>query len=100
MPDDAYFTFLPNTTESATIHLERGEIIVGRIEHRRLTLQEIVDAGIDIRDPDNQFVYTFRVQLVFREVPLPEFEFTTNGTGQVVSAPPIRIPIHNDDGSE
>ena len=99
LPAEDSFLLLPGVTETATIRLERGELIVGRIEHRRLTLSEIEAAGIDVRAPENQFVYTFNVELVFQGRPIPEFSFTTNGMGQVLRPPTLRIPIGDGSGS-
>ena len=78
LPAEITASVLPHTTEAATIRLERGEIIIGRIEHRRLTLSEIEAVGIDVSAPENQFVHTFTVEMTFGGRPLPDFTFTTN----------------------
>jgi len=92
MPQEMTVAFVANITNQATFRLERGEIIVGHIEHRRLSLREIEEAGIDIRAPENNFVYEFTVVLIFEEIPLPEFIFMVNGMGNVINDPILRLP--------
>ena len=85
LPREQEFEIKLLSTDNATIMLEKGELIVGRIEHRRLTLKEIEDLNIDTEAPENKHVYNFEVTLVFKEVPLPPIEFTINGLGDILS---------------
>ena len=76
-----------NTYESSpvTIAIEKGELVVGELKVRRMELDEILEAGIDVRAPENQFVYEFEVTLEFEKTPLPVINLVTNGNGQVLS---------------
>ena len=44
------------------INLEKGELVTGKITTKRLTLEELVDLGVDLQDPSNweTHVYTFQ----------------------------------------
>ena len=46
-----------------SITMNRSDWLVGVLSAKRMTLEEIMDAGIDIRDPDNQFVWEFTVEI-------------------------------------
>lgn len=67
-----------------TIAIEKGELVVGELKVRRMELDEILEAGIDINAPENQFVYEFEVTLEFEKRPLPTIHIVTNGYGQVL----------------
>jgi len=69
----------------ATIRIEKGELVVGEINVRPMNLEEIVEAGIDIHAPENQFVYNFEVTLNFNEQPLPVQYMVVNGHGTIYS---------------
>ena len=59
--------------------LKKAEFIVGEVTVRRLTLAEILAAGIDVNDPSNQHVYQFtaHIQLNLDE-PVPPRPVTLN----------------------
>jgi hypothetical protein len=81
----------------ASIHLKSGSLVVGQLTVTRMTLDEIVAAGIDINAPENQFVYKFQVHLAFNNTPLPEPDLTINGEGDIlVGGDPISFP--DEDG--
>ncbi len=81
-----------NTKTPVTVKLEKGELVVGELTVRRLTLDEIIDAGIDITAPENQYVYKFEVHLAFQNKPLPTQELIVNGSGSVITYSPLYIP--------
>lgn len=72
--------FVLNQKNTATIMLEKGEIIRGDLTVRRMKLDEIQAAGIDVTAPENQWVYEFEVHLAF--VPAQDNRIIVNGTGQ------------------
>jgi fibronectin type 3 domain-containing protein len=80
-----------NSKTSTTIKLTRGQIVVGELNVRRLTFDEILDAGIDIKAPENQWVYKFEVHLAFQNRPLPKQEFIVNGYGSIIIYEPLLI---------
>ena len=68
-----------------TVKIQKGELVVGEMYVRRMALEEIVAAGIDIHAPENQFVYNFEVHLEFNQQPLPVQYMVINGHGTVFS---------------
>ena len=48
-----------------TVVIEKKEIIVGELTHKRMTLDEIIAAGIDPYSPENQNVYQFEIVLTY-----------------------------------
>jgi len=88
-----------NESTQSTVRLERGELVVGELTVNRMTLDEIIDAGIDVSAPENQFVYKFEVHLAFNNVPLPApSEFIVNGAGQFVGGTPAPLVINTGIG--
>ncbi len=68
-------------TGAASLDLESGAIAQTEMTSTRLTYQEIIDAGIDPNDPQNQNVFEFEVHLAFGpdQVPLTFSGLTTGG---------------------
>lgn len=56
-----------NETSTLNVSLYNGELLVGDLTSRPLELGEIIDLGIDVSDPDNQFVYEFTTSLNYDE---------------------------------
>ena len=50
---------------TASVTLTPGQVGSATLEHRRLTLDEIIAAGIDVNDPANQNVLEFNIELGF-----------------------------------
>ena len=91
-PDFTGVSIEANTKTPVTIKLQKGQLVIGELTVKRMTLDEIVDAGIDITAPENQWVYKFEVHLAFQNRPLPKQEFIVNGTGSVINYSPLYIP--------
>ncbi|HEY3484993.1 MAG TPA: Ig-like domain-containing protein, partial [Ilumatobacteraceae bacterium] len=77
---------------TAAVTLARGAVGQASLEQRRLTLDEIIAAGIDINDPANLNVLEFEIQLGFRVDPnepdiLGGVGFMLNGEGEFVDIP-------------
>ncbi|MGE4283809.1 MAG: S-layer homology domain-containing protein [Clostridia bacterium] len=53
------------TDESFTVALNQVNILTGQLTSSELTYEEILEAGIDVNDPDNQHVYKFSTTLEF-----------------------------------
>ena len=86
-------------TTSATIRLPKGEVVIGELKVRRMTLDEIVDAGIDVYAPENQYVYRFEVHLEFNQTPLPVQYVYVNGQGGIVGDyRPIKFEVPSSGG--
>lgn len=73
---------------SFTVVLRSVDIVVGSLTATEMTLDEIIEAGIDIDDPDNQHVYRFAVVLEFNDDKQSNFElpftFYRNSTGKIL----------------
>jgi len=76
--DDAFYTVI----------IEKKEIIVGELTHERMTLDEIIAAGIDPYAPENQNVYKFEIVLTYGAE-----EYVASGIIPGGNPKPIRIPI-------
>ncbi len=56
---------------SYTITIPKGDIVVGDFSVHRMTLEEMVEAGVDFSAPENMHRFTFEVALEFAEYPIP-----------------------------
>ncbi len=64
----------------AQVALKPGTVGNATLESRRLTLDEIIAAGIDVNDPANQNVFQFDIRLSFAvDPPYPEIESMLGG---------------------
>ncbi|MHB1125645.1 MAG: fibronectin type III domain-containing protein [Bacillota bacterium] len=94
-PAAADATVVLNQETTTTVRLASGQLVVGELTVRRMTLDEIVSAGIDVSAPENQWVYNFEVHLAFNNTLLPAVNYTVNGAGQFLASSwqPIVIPM-------
>ena len=53
------------------VRLVRGDVGVAELTATRMTLEQIVAAGIDTNDPDNRIAYDFEIVLQYDNVPQP-----------------------------
>ena len=85
-------------TEQLKMIMVRQTMIEGSFETDRMTFDEIVAAGIDISDPENQHIMQFHVQLTYGEYQSTvETSFTFNPiTNRVVNRKPVIVDT--DDG--
>ncbi len=66
--------------------VKNQQFIVGEVTVKRLTLAEILAAGIDINNPANQNIYVFTARIVFdltQQAP-PPVNITFNGDGEAI----------------
>ena len=84
-------------TRNLTVNVKSGENDIPKIglsskntydvelTHERMTYEEIVEAGIDVNDPDNQHMYKYELRLEFvPEIDWISFFYYMNGAGQIV----------------
>ena len=85
VPNEDNFAVTQYVTTAATLTLNKSELVTQEVVVMPMTKDEIIEAGIDISDPDNQYVYTITTTLVFeqKEITLPPV--VTSGTGKVYS---------------
>jgi YD repeat-containing protein len=55
------------------IVLERGELVTGDLSVHRMTLEEMVEAGVDFNSPINFHTYRFQVLFTFEATPIPTY---------------------------
>ena len=69
-----------------TVYIENGELVTGKIEVKRLDLQEIENLGIDTSAPENQYVYNYHVNIKTDDSQNPKkFQITVNGDGELIN---------------
>ena len=56
-----------NDTEEVIVRLIQKNIVIGSLKWERMTLEDIIEAGIDTSDPANQNIYSFEVKIVIGE---------------------------------
>jgi fibronectin type 3 domain-containing protein len=82
-PAEVDATLVQDQQTTINVRLKPGSLVVGQLTVTRMTLDEIVAAGIDINAPENQFVYKFEVHLAFNNTPLPAPAMIINGDGDI-----------------
>ncbi|NLX77891.1 MAG: PKD domain-containing protein [Clostridiaceae bacterium] len=85
-------------TVNQTVGLPHGQLVVGNLTVRRMTFEELVDAGIDVNAPENQYVYRYNIAMSFGDISI-EDNVMINGEGRIVGDyKPIRIK--DEDGGK
>ena len=84
-----------NTTD-ITVSLEKKEIVTGELTHKKMTLEEIKAAGIDLSKPENQNVYEYTVNLVYGGYEFKSKGYTTEPDKPIRVEVPENSPV---DGS-
>lgn len=71
-----------NSQNIDTVVLEEGELVIGALSVHRMSLEEMVEAGIDFNDPVNYDSFKFAVDLKFKRQPIPtHIEYIYDGFG-------------------
>ena len=73
--------------------IEQKKIIIGELTHERMTLEEIIAAGIDPYQPENQNVYKFEIVLTYGSE-----EYTASGITKNTSDP-IKLTVKDSKDS-
>ena len=71
LPDDIQVTISEFATNAYTLTLVKDELIVGDLTVRRMTMEEMVEAGVDFSAPENYNRFVFNLTLTFKESPVP-----------------------------
>ncbi|MCR5213351.1 MAG: DUF6531 domain-containing protein [Eubacterium sp.] len=71
LPEEKEYKINNMKISEETIKLSSGEVVVGDFEVHRMSLQEIVDSGVDLSDPANINTFTFKTTLTFQKIPIP-----------------------------
>lgn len=83
LPGETEIVINEYETKEYTLTLVEDELIVGELTVHKMTLEEMVEKGVDFSDPANYHTYVFNVTLGFREEPIPvTIEYVCNGEGK------------------
>ncbi len=102
MPKSQSVTIGNNTSVPVIVTLKQEELITGKLTSRPLELGEIIDSGIDISDPDNQFVFEYSVDLYYSDDGSTKtWTFALNSKGEPVGRGSTKYNMHcpGSDGS-
>ncbi len=78
LPVKRYIAIAAGTTQEISITMVYEPIVTGEFEVTRMTLDEIVNAGISISDPDNQHVVKVDISISYGKEKV-DMSFKTNG---------------------
>ena len=80
---------IPNgsSTPNLNVQLKPSNLVTSDVKVNRMTPAELIDAGVDINDPDNWYVYKFEVKLAFKGLPLPPEQYIVNNKGVLLDMP-------------
>ncbi len=48
------------------VRMQKGNVVEGNLSVKRMTLEEVKAAGIDVTAPENQYVYSFNIHLGYK----------------------------------
>jgi chitodextrinase/formylmethanofuran dehydrogenase subunit C len=74
-PAKSEINITPGMDANVIVKLHRGEVVDGSLTFKRMTLDEIKAAGIDVRSAANQYVYSFTIHLGYKII--------CNGNGEI-----------------
>lgn len=84
LPAKKDVTLEAGKAQEVRFNLVKSEIVVGELTFHRMTLEEIIAAGINIYDPANQNVFRFEITLTYGEQTITR-PIVVNDYGQVLS---------------
>ncbi|MDR1796741.1 MAG: leucine-rich repeat protein [Clostridiales Family XIII bacterium] len=67
LPAEANVTLVAGQVAQVTLTLEKEPIVEGEFEIHKMTLEEILDAGIDVSDPENHYIAEITFYLFYEE---------------------------------
>ena len=78
--------------ETAKLQLEIKEepLVTGEFEVHRMSLEEIIAAGIDITAPENQYVAEVTVHMTYKEEPI-DYSFQFDWNWNLINPKPIEL---------
>ncbi|MBR1673423.1 MAG: PKD domain-containing protein [Eubacterium sp.] len=71
LPAEDEVKIKPLKTTVCRLKLKKGEVVVGDFKVHKMTVQEMVDAGVDMSDPENLNIFTFTTTMTFAQSPIP-----------------------------
>ncbi len=81
---------------SESLSIVKNEFVIGDVKVTRMTLAQMLEAGIDFEDPNNYNKYMVRVTVEFAQRPLPEklVAITDEGEATIIKSPVSPGPGH------
>ena len=73
LPQESVISITPGEKTSRSITLQKGEVVVGKIFMHRMSIDEMIEKGVNLSSPSNYHTYQFSVELRFSESPLPAY---------------------------
>lgn len=83
LPEEQDYIITNMKTTEEVLRLSSGEVVVGNFEVHRMSIQEIVDAGVDLSSPANINTFTFKTTLTFQKSPIPVVVDTLSGDERI-----------------
>ena len=72
------------------VRMAKGNVIEGELSFKRMTLEEVKAAGIDVTAPENQYVYSFSIHLGYSIVCNNKGQIYNNSTASTYTTYTIR----------
>ena len=69
----------------ASLILKKSAVVQGDVTVHKLSLQELIELGVDLRKTENYHTYTFKATFVFEEKQLPQYVYITANSLGVLS---------------
>jgi fibronectin type 3 domain-containing protein len=88
---------ISDSTPRQIIELESGAVVTGEITVERLTLNEIINLGIDVTAPENQHVFQFEME-VSRNSNTGAVNVVVNSRGEIIQTN-VNVTYISDDRS-
>lgn len=90
MPVSRTLTVTSGEEKKMVIQVEKGELVTGKITTKRLTLDQLIDLGVDLQDENNWYSYTYTFN--HKEPNMPQLQQST------VTLSSKATCIYEDDG--
>ena len=71
LPADTYIYISMYETGRYELRLKKGDVVTGDLSVRKLSYEELVEAGVDLSDPENYNTFGFDLTLTFAQMPVP-----------------------------
>ncbi|MBR1815481.1 MAG: PKD domain-containing protein, partial [Lachnospiraceae bacterium] len=99
IPKESRINISEFDTANLNIQLPSGDIVTGDFRISRMSLQEIIDAGVDISNPENINVFSFSVTSAYEEKPIIKNTVYIDNAGGVSTGGSTSYSGNYDGGS-
>ncbi|MBR3044305.1 MAG: PKD domain-containing protein [Oscillospiraceae bacterium] len=71
-----------SVTKQQRITVNSGELVTGSLTVHRMSLEEMIEAGVDFNDPANSHSFRYDIELTFAQEPIPTvIQYISSGGG-------------------